>query len=203
MDTPENVYEAAEYATKQLGLSSHFVLDILREDDWSFVIKTHALMEAAVTTAIRHRLADLSIDGFLGRLQLRRCLELAEELQAIDAQLLTRIRFFSQIRNEIVHDVTKCSFSFAKYLSNQDQRNAFQGLFLQGVSGSEEVAGHKVERRQLLMENPKLAVIVFLIELLVNVYLQECKALSQLTHLKLGESFVGLSRRDETGSTSN
>lgn len=195
MDTPENAYDAAEYVTKQLGLPDHFVLGLLKEDDWSFIIKTHALLEAAVIRAIENQLCGHSISKFLEQLSMSRCLDFAKELQAIEPRLLSMIRLVSRIRNDIVHDVTKFSFSFTEYLSNQDKRNSFQCLFLQGISGTVDIDGKNIERKELLIENPKLAVIRFLLELLVEVYLQESKGILKSAHLGLGESLFKMLNR--------
>lgn len=195
MDTPNNTYEAAEYVAKRLGLPPQFVIKLLDEDDWSFIVKAHALVEASVMQAIKHRLSGHSISKFLGKLTMRRLLDFAKDLDALDSQLCSKIRLLSEIRNDIVHDVTKVSFSFAQYLSDQQKRNGFQGLFLNGVSGCVDIAGHSVGRKQFLIDNPKLAVMFFLIELLVEVYLEESKAMSKLVHQELGDSLLKILNR--------
>lgn len=45
-------FEAVEELVKELGLPEGFYAELLGEDDWSFIIKLHALMEAAVTGLI-------------------------------------------------------------------------------------------------------------------------------------------------------
>ena len=195
MDSPTDHYEAADLVTKRLGLPSNFVFDLLDDDDWSFIIKSHALMEAAAVEAIKHRLSDHTIDKFLKRLQMGKCLDFAQELQAIDDQLLKKIRLISKIRNDIIHDVTKYAFSLTEYLSNTDKRNEYQGVFLREISGSVKIDGHNIECKQLLIENPKLPVIFFLIELLVEVYLQEPKAMLKSVQQRLGESILKLCRK--------
>lgn len=45
----ETLFEVAVQFEKELSLPNNFFLNLLNEDDWSFVIKLHAVLEAATT----------------------------------------------------------------------------------------------------------------------------------------------------------
>ena len=50
----EELEAAIRAVDVQYGLGSGFLLHLYTEDDWSFVIKTHALIEAAVSQLLTH-----------------------------------------------------------------------------------------------------------------------------------------------------
>ena len=103
---------------RELGLPDNWMLDQLRQDDWSFVVKIHALLESAVTYALETAVEQLAMREFVGRLSLSgraSKLALAELLDLLTRDQISFIRMLSQIRNACVHDVRNVSFSFAKF----------------------------------------------------------------------------------------
>ena len=190
MEEPKNAYEAAQLISKELSLPNDFAVCLLRDDDWSFVLKSHALIEACVMHAFDARFQERSIRKFLKDLSMAKRVDLAQQLGVLSEDMLGPIRTLSRIRNDLAHDVEQVKFTFDTYLANSDKRNAFHGNFLRNPSGTFEIGGKKVQRRTFLRENPKWSIIEFLIELLVEVYLQQQKAFLNSTQLGIGEMFL-------------
>lgn len=102
-----------------LDLPPGFLEGLSAEDDWSFVVKAHALLEAALTTVLvaksDPRLADtfrkLQMGGRTGKVSLAEALEL---LDRPSVQFLTQ---FSELRNRLLHDVRNVTFRFPEYVS--------------------------------------------------------------------------------------
>jgi len=44
--------ETSDWLEKELELPHRFIFRLTEEDDWSFIIKTHALIEAALTNQL-------------------------------------------------------------------------------------------------------------------------------------------------------
>jgi len=190
MEEPKNAYEAAQLISKELSLPNDFAVCLLREDDWSFVLKSHALVEACVMCAFDARFPDRSIREFLKDLSMAKRVDLAKQLGVLSEDMFGPIRTLSRIRNDLAHDVEQVKFTFDTYLADAEKRNAFHGNFLRNASGTFEIGGKKVQRRIFLKENPKWSIMEFLIELLVEVYLQQQKAFLHSTQLGIGEKFL-------------
>src|SRR5438876_8460305 len=101
---------------KEIGLPGGFFLRLLvKEDDWSFVIKLHALIEAAVS----HLLATICGDKLLtvfARLGTRSKLGFAKALGALDKDERIFIGKLADIRNSFAHDVRQAGATLAAYV---------------------------------------------------------------------------------------
>ncbi|MBN2594524.1 MAG: hypothetical protein JXA81_13530 [Sedimentisphaerales bacterium] len=190
MEEPTNAYEAAQLISKELSLPKDFAICLLREDDWSFVLKSHALIEACVIHALDARFQEHSIRDFPKDLSMAKRVDLAKQLGVLSEDMLGPIRILSSIRNNLAHDIKQVRFTFDSYLADDDNRNAFHSRFLRNASGTLEIGGKKVQRKIFLKENPKWSIIEFLIELLVEVYFHQQKAFLNTTQLGIGEMFL-------------
>jgi hypothetical protein len=112
------------------GLPAGFLGNLAREEDWSFVIKAHALVEAAVSHLIAANIGDVRLAPVFQRLELSNDdtgkLAFAKGLDLLDPQERRFVRTLSQLRNLLVHNVGNVTFSFPKYFAALDtnQRRA-------------------------------------------------------------------------------
>lgn len=182
----ENPYQAVSEVLQQIGLNRDFVIELLREDDWSYVIKANALSEAAVTRAIVRRLGE-DTDDFVTGLSMSQRLKLAEGLSLFPRESLQGARGLTKLRNRLAHDVTKVDFTFSAYLEDSDQKNEFFGVYLAGVDGTIDIAGRTIEKATFFRENPKWAVNDFLFDLMLDVYVADSRSALEDTRVKLTE----------------
>ena len=124
-----------------LGLPTGFLARLLDENDWSFVIKVHAFLEAATTHLRVGALGQRSLLGTLARLELSNKttgkIAFIKSLSLLDDDARRYISTLSELRNDLVHDVRQVTFTFAEYVSSQSesQRKAFVKAFLYPVHG--------------------------------------------------------------------
>src|SRR5882724_10809892 len=91
-----------------LGVATDFFAALEKNDDWTFVIKLHALVEAALNHLIIARIGEPSLQKFVSRLETSN--DYAGKLAVIRAlELLPEkqrkfIKELSTIRNAFVHD---------------------------------------------------------------------------------------------------
>ena len=115
---------------KQLGLDTNLILSLQKEDDWSFIIKCHSLIEAVINHSLsRHinnqdfdrHLRSLNLNGRSGRV------ELSSNLNILKPELKKFVEAFSEIRNEFVHSIESINSSISSYFDglNNDQKNHF------------------------------------------------------------------------------
>ena len=103
---------------KLLGISEGFCLKLLDEDDWSFVIKLHAILEAAIGNMLKTTIENVSIDPavseklekIFSRLEMSNVdtgkVAFAKALNLLKKYEVEFITTLSQIRNQYVHNIS-------------------------------------------------------------------------------------------------
>ena len=166
--------------------SSGIFLDLLSEDDWSFVIKSHAFLEAVVTESIVKQLDEQRVLRVVERLPLSNeeygKLSIARDLDIIPKEQRTCIKKLSKLRNDIVHKPENINFCFGDYVQNLDkqQKRSWQDSIVWFKDSTNQWKG-------MALSKPKLTVwmSVFLIYTLLsvkNVELDSDRKLSSEEH---------------------
>jgi hypothetical protein len=105
---------------RKLTLPSGFCELLMSEDDWSFVIKTHALFEAALSQLLSHHLGKPELLDILSRLETSNTstgkLAIAKALGYLEEEERRLIKSWSELRNALVHDVTNTSFNLKAHI---------------------------------------------------------------------------------------
>ena len=105
---------------EDLRLPVGFFQDLAQEDDWSFVIKLHALIEAAVTHLLVETLARPSLHDIFSRIDISNVqtgkLAFADKLGLVSTDVKRFIRTLSELRNSFVHDVSNVNVDLTHFL---------------------------------------------------------------------------------------
>jgi len=113
---------------QQLGLPGSFLRELYEEDDWSFIIKSHALVESVCTRLLCFHFNEPQIEKIYASLPLNNMksgkLGFLYELKLIDKNNVRLIQFLSQIRNAVVHDVKLSNFTLSDYIKSYNQNKA-------------------------------------------------------------------------------
>ena len=121
----------------KLGVSSGFFnsLDDDDENDWSFVIKLHALVEAAVSHLLTEHFNRTELSGLFARLDISNettgKMAFVKTLALLDKPERRFMTALSELRNKLVHDVRNVNFDFVQHIEdmNKDQQAAFLNNF--------------------------------------------------------------------------
>ena len=113
---------------RQYDLRSGFVKGLLTGDDWSDVIRLHALIEAAITQLLVTQLDDERLRRGLERLHLSGKLRFVEDLSLLPAGQVKFIRALSELRNGMVHDVHSVHYTFATELGTLPDKERISRL---------------------------------------------------------------------------
>src|SRR5438874_573242 len=107
-----------------LNLPSGFVANLANEDDWSFIVKAHALVEAALTHALIAALRREPLRDTIARMGPTQKLRFAEPLGLIDARERHCLEALFAIRNLLAHDISFVQFSLKDYVASlsEDRR---------------------------------------------------------------------------------
>ena len=132
----DQIFINANTVESDIGITPGFLERLLDEqDDWSFVIKVHALAGAALTylltTAVgREELGDLFDSLTMGDARKGK-LAIAESLRLLDPRRVVFLRALGRIRNRFAHDVKYAGFrieDYARLLPLVDQKKLWQDL---------------------------------------------------------------------------
>jgi hypothetical protein len=103
-----------ELETK-IGVRENFFKDLLAEDDWSFVIKLHALFEAACTHLLLFHFKEPELTNIFARLELSNKatgkIAFLDKLELLGKEHRRLVAALSEMRNSLVHDVRNAEFS--------------------------------------------------------------------------------------------
>ena len=178
---------------QKLGLPKSFYSDLLKNDDWSFVVKLNALVEAACTHALSVRLhapeleeafanTDLAISKY-GKVTLLR------GLNSLTSEQAHIIRQLAELRNKLVHNVRNVTFSLPGYVSELDkqQLSSFTKAFGHGLPDFVTLDGPGIPRDKFVMRAPRFSIWLTVAEVIACLYLELEIAKIRLQALALAE----------------
>ena len=160
---------------QSIGLPKDFITKLIEEDDWSFIIKAHAVVEASIAhmlvTHTDTRLAEVYSRMALGGRVSK--LSFAESLNLIRPHEGTVVKLISELRNRLVHNVKFISFDLKEYFrAMPDQKREEFSVQLSGlasVSNDKEITSFV---NQSLLESPKEVLAMAILYLLAKTLFQ-------------------------------
>lgn len=145
---------------KILGLRENFLVDLLFDpDDWSFIVKSHALLETVICTLLAMHLRKKELKAVLAEeVDMNARIEMAKALGITTSQDRKMMRALGTLRNRLVHNAKDTSFTFGEFFKNRDARRNFSETF--GHVWSDPIGGTEppISRADYVAANPKLAV---------------------------------------------
>jgi hypothetical protein len=148
-----SLFETFDELEKSLGAPAGSLYSMTKTDDWSLIIKAHALIEGAVSQLLADSL-DSRLQPIFERLELGRVqtgkLEFAKHLELVSGEHREFIKTLSSLRNKLAHDLRHLNFSFESYLESLDanQKKSF-GRSVARVFGRDPEFWARVEEHVL------------------------------------------------------
>jgi hypothetical protein len=103
-----------------------FFNNLIKESDWSFVIKLHAVFEAILASAIAEKLNKPELSAIFQHVEMSNKkygkVSVAKALKIIPNYTEKFIYELSELRNKLVHDIRNVNFTFKEYLSTLDKQ---------------------------------------------------------------------------------
>jgi hypothetical protein len=167
----------------QLGLPTGFLLGLYaHEDDWSFVIKSHAFLEAALT----HLLADhlgredlLPVFAYLETSNIRTGkLAFVKAFDLLDKGARRFIHTLSELRNDLVHEVSNVNFKFDIHLAQLSDKerkefiDAFDYALVEVVQASQRPMDDRLRGTldRIVLTAPRLALVAGVAMIGLDIY---------------------------------
>lgn len=170
---------AIQAIEKKVGAPPQTMESLVTGDDWSFVIRAHALLEGAVSLLLSAHL-DERLRPIFGRLELGRedtgKLEFAKALGVLTKEERGFVRLLSQLRNKLAHDPRHLDFTFSKYLQSASTQARAE---FYSVMSNQTSPQHKDKWLEYVASNPRQAVsgrfLILLAQLLLKASSAETK----------------------------
>jgi len=109
----------------KIGLKEDFFKNLLNEDDWSFVIKLHALIEAIVTSLLVFHFNEKKLTQIFSRLELSNKttgkLAFLKETGLLGDDNIKYINSLSELRNKLVHNIENCNIELINFVERLDK----------------------------------------------------------------------------------
>ena len=162
IDSVEGSVNALE---KELGLTEGLLEKLLIEDDWSFIIKIHALIEGAVSLLLTRSIGKEELHDIFSSLDLsnKRLGKMAfvKALNLLDQPDRRFISSLSELRNMMVHDISMVNFNLKDHIDELSQKNLsnFAIRFDSFThNGTYELEGVERDASELFKNDPKKAI---------------------------------------------
>jgi hypothetical protein len=162
---PDTIEDSVRALEEELGLPGGFLERLRDEDDWSFIIKAHALIESAVSHLVCIALGKPILAEVLSHLELsdkrRGKMAFASALGLVEKPDRRFINSLSELRNTLVHDVRNVGFSLSKYVAAVDSSaladfaKKFDSF---STGGSVAFEGNSVHPKEVFRHSPKTAI---------------------------------------------
>lgn len=177
-NTLKSILEVVHEMEKELGLTIGFFEKLLKEDDWSFIIKLNALIETAVVF--------LLVKAIGGKDELKEIFSLLElnnkqtgkvaflkKMKLLNKESRRFISTLSGIRNKFVHNIKNLDNTLKNYVVNLDKNK--KNEFIKGVSlikKSDIETDETNSYEQFIEDYPKMAIWLSSMQLISYIYFE-------------------------------
>jgi len=197
---PDAEIEIIDRLVSTLGLPTEFFRQLIRdvkESDWSFVIKLHALVEAALTHLLASTSPRPGVDTVYALLDTsdERTGKLAfvKALGLLSSDHRKYVKILGQIRNAFVHDVKNVGMTLSGYLDKQEKTKVGQFVEACALGMSKdyfEIRGKRIPKGKFFRENPRLGLWLGGMTLLVEIYIQREAVTLELDRGRVRNAFL-------------
>ncbi len=186
--TPEaedTVEGSVRLLEKALDIREGFLESLKSEDDWSFIIKLHALIEAAISHLLCKTLRHDDLKEVFSSMELsdKRGGKLAfvKSLNLLDKTDRRFISSLSELRNRLVHDVSKVGFDLTAHVQTLTPKGLadFVKCHDSFSAGKKfQYKGVTITAKDLFKSEPKTALWYSAMETVAIIYQQKKLALA-------------------------
>ena len=173
-----DILSDVETFEERLSLPKGFYDNLLKEDDWSFVIKLSALFEAACTQTLVVKLGSPDIEDCFTHLEQSNSkygkilfLKKLGAIYPVQAKFLEKL---AELRNQLAHNISNAAFEFKSHIEgmNENQKKIFIKWVGHGIHPKVEYKGTVITREDFVVSHPKISLWLTSAEVLACMHLE-------------------------------
>ncbi len=162
----EDVFDnSIKEISEKLNIQPAFFYFLHKEDEWTFIIKIHCILESLLSWIIPEHLKDKRFIDYCKKLGMMKKIQLVTALDIFknEAKIINGINFLSELRNTLTHDVTNINFSFSDYFKNNpEKKKVFIKIFSYYWKPKVHIKEEILTREEFVKLNPKIAIWFFI-----------------------------------------
>ena len=192
----------ADWLTETVGLSISLLKSLDDDDDWTFVIKMHGILEAGLNHLLLSQLGNQNLSQIVSRLETKNARTgkiafiKAYDLLPHDACLF--VQLLSEVRNRAVHDIKNFDLNLKQYLAtldNKQLKNWRTGLTCWCSKPIDE------SMPRLAIENPRAAIYNSCMRIVVASFSNQIKMETRTELLNAVEGLAKRTDKPDSGSS--
>lgn len=158
------IEEVIDEIERDLRLKPGFFSDLKKDDDWSFLIKSHALMESVCSYLLTSYFDDPRFKDIFSRIEMSDSrtgkiafLRAAGLTEKEDARFIIGL---SELRNTIIHNIEGVNFNFSDHINKLDeqQKKSFAETFGYGHMVNDGHGKLILKDHKTVLTDPKSAI---------------------------------------------
>lgn len=157
---------------KELSLPKGFFDTLLNENDWSFIIKLHALFESSISYLLTDYIGKTNLIDIFSNLELSNKktgkIAFAKALNLLEKDERRYISFLSKLRNTLIHNIQNVNFDLQSYIAQLS--TAKKNNFIKAVETSYP---EEEKYKKYITTNPKKAIWHTGMYILAIIYLEK------------------------------
>lgn len=155
--------EYPEWLRDTLGIPDSFLERLLTDDDWTFIIKLHAMIEGALNHVIPRFFDNSGLHKIIARLETSNPktgkVAFAKACGLLPANAIKFIQYLSELRNLCAHEPKNFLFNIGNIVGNMTEEQ--KASWLEKVDFEVKypliLKGEKGDRRKAYLRHPRLA----------------------------------------------
>jgi hypothetical protein len=121
-----DIREFVKATSERTSLPKKLMDGLVDSDDWSLIIKLHGIIESALNQLVTSAIGDDRVLKIVMRLdtsdKTRGKMAFVKEMELLPKEARVFISKLSELRNNLVHDVSKFDFSLGKWVREMDSQ---------------------------------------------------------------------------------
>ncbi len=153
--------DLSDHVAQKFDVDYEFLISLQKEDDWSFIIKTSALLETLVSDIIIANINNKQLHSHINKLNMSGAtgkLKLAKDMNILSDELKNLCDAVLPIRNKFVHSTKYLHESLNRYILDESQSNIIKQLkktIPPNLNQNPPDVGEVVDLAQILKDDPR------------------------------------------------
>jgi len=179
-DFSESEWRAAhdtflKWLTESLGISDALLGSLSSDDDWTFVIKLHGILEAGLNHLLLTHLDNPKLNRIVSKLETSNPqigkIAFLKAYNLLPDEALKFIQLFSEIRNKAVHDIKNFDLNLVEHTKTLDgkQLRNWMTALASGLFPTTKIDDVDVPSTDVVRDNPRYGIFCSCLAIMVRV----------------------------------